>query len=116
MAKLVGQNITTISRTARQKWNQTMLNVEANISASDIANRINYGIADFVGGAFTQFYDWSDSVKTKWVKLKGTAAGLGNLATSNNPENPNSRAAQASKNAGIVKTSGNSKNKFKGNK
>lgn len=116
MATLVGQNISTISRTARQKWNETMLNVEANISASDIANRINYGIADFVGGAFTQFYDWSDSVKTKWVKLKGTAAGLGNLATGNNPENPNSRAAQASKNAGIVKTSGNSKNKFKGNK
>lgn len=115
MATLVGQNISTISRTARQKWNETMLNVEANISASDIANRINYGIADFVGGAFTQFYDWSDSVKTKWVKLKGTAAGLGNLATGNNPENPNSRAAQASKNAGIVKTSGN-KNKFKGNK
>ena len=116
MATLVGQNISTISRTARQKWNETMLNVEANISASDIANRINYGIADFVGGAFTQFYDWSDSVKTKWVKLKGTAAGLGNLATGNNPENPNSRAAQASKNAGIVKTSGNNKNKFKGNK
>lgn len=112
MATLVGQNISTISRTARAKWNEVMLNVEANVSASDIANRINYGIADFVGGAFTPIYDWADSVKTKWVKLKGAANGLANLATNNNPENPNSQANQKQK-GGVTKTSGN---RFKGNK
>lgn len=114
MATLIGQNISTISRGARQRWNEAMLSVEANVSAKDIVNRLNYGVADFVGGAFTPIYDWADSVKTKWVKLKGVANGLANMATGNDPENINTLKDKVKDD--ITKTNNFAKRTFKGNK